>query len=59
MAQKEKDPYGTTFHRDGTVTVWNVFTQTWLHTARPSSEVLASLPSRERDRVLRHCRIDV
>lgn len=48
----------TTYHRDGTVTIWNVYTQSWdrrIH--RPSDEVLSSLDSRERERVIRHCGI--
>lgn len=41
-------------HRDGTVTVWDVYTQSWVRTARPSNQVLASLPQADRDRVVRH-----
>ena len=52
------DLYRTTFHRDGTITVWNVYTQQWLRTSQPSDAVLASLDSRERDRVIRHCDIE-
>lgn len=44
----------TTFHRDGTVTIWNVYTQGWQRTANPSDEVLASLDSKVRERVIRH-----
>lgn len=47
----------TKFHRDGTVTVWNVYTQQWERTGRPSDRVLASLESKERERVIRHCGI--
>lgn len=50
--------YKTTYHKDGSVTLWNVFTQQWLRTRRPSDEVLASLPKEERRRVMRHCGID-
>lgn len=50
-----KGAYATTFHRDGSVTVWNVYTQGWQR--RPASsvsdEVLASLPANERTRVVR------
>ena len=48
----------TTYHRDGTVTVWDVYTQTWTRTGRPDDEVLASLDSDERDRVIRHCGLE-
>lgn len=54
--KKTKSPYATTFHRDGTVTVWDVYTQSWVRTSRPSDRILASLSS-ERDRVIRHCGI--
>jgi hypothetical protein len=48
------DPYRTTLHRDGTITVWNVYRQSWERTASPSDEVLASLDPQERERVIRH-----
>ena len=47
--------YKTKYHRDGTVTVWDVYQQQWQRTARPSDAVLASLGHRERERVIRHC----
>lgn len=56
MARK---PYGTTFHRDGTVTLWNVYLQSWERAARPSDRVLASLETNERARVVRHCHLGV
>jgi hypothetical protein len=52
---KTKSAYSTTFHRDGTVTVWDVYSQSWLRTRRPSDRILASLNGKERDRVIRHC----
>ena len=52
-----RSAYATTFHRDGSVTVWNVFTQQWLRTSWPSDRVLASLGESERARVIRHCGI--
>jgi len=52
---KTADPYKTTFHRDGSITVWNVFTQTWHRTSRPSDRLLATLEEAERRRVVRHC----
>ena len=60
MATKEKKSktgYESTFHRDGTVTVWDVYSQSWLRTRRPSDRVLASLDERERNRVIKHCKI--
>lgn len=53
---KTKSPYATTYHRDGTVTVWDVYQQQWIRTARPSDRVLAACSS-DRDRIKRHCGI--
>lgn len=57
-SKTRKSPYATTFHRDGTVTVWDVYTQSWSRTSRPSDNVLASLAESERNRVIRHCGIE-
>lgn len=54
----KRDPYRTTYHRDHTVTIWDVYQQRWLRTARPSDAVLASLSPSERERVMRHCEIE-
>lgn len=51
----------TKFHRDHTVTVWNVYTQQWERTscvklvraARSANAVLPTLPERERRRIIR------
>ena len=43
----------TTLHRDGTVTMWNVYTQTWARGC-PSDRLLATLESDVRDKVMRH-----
>ncbi len=48
------DPYRTTYHRDGSVTVWCVYSQQWLRARRLSDEMLASLSTAERERVARH-----
>ena len=47
--------YRTIYHRDGTVTVWDVYQQRWtrLPASQVRDEVLASLPARERDRIMR------
>lgn len=46
--------YRTYFHRDGTVTVWDVFEQRWrrMRASNVSDAVLASLRAAERDRIL-------
>ena len=49
--------YKTTYHRDGTVTMWDVYSQSWLRRIEPgqiAAEVLASLMPEERARVMRH-----
>ena len=46
--------YKTTFHRDGSATFWDVYTQSWTRTGSPSDEQLASLPAADRERVQRH-----
>jgi len=50
-----RDTYKTTYHRDGTVTVWNIFSQTWmrLRAEHVSDPVLASLPEADRNRINR------
>lgn len=56
---KHRAPYATRFHRDGTVTVWNVYTQQWdMRTSRPSDSVLASLSREERERVIKHLKLE-
>jgi len=54
---KTADLYRTTYHRDGTITVWHVYLQRWVRTSQPTDAVLATLSPAERDRVIRHCRI--
>jgi hypothetical protein len=51
---KKKDLFGTTFHRDGSITVWDVYEQRWRRTSRPDDEILASLSVKERERVEKH-----
>ena len=55
---RRSDAYRTTYHRDGTVTVWSVYSQGWSRTDRPSDSVLASLDTSERARVIRHYHIE-
>lgn len=52
-----KTGFETKFHRDHTVTVWDVYAQSWTRTARPADHVLASLETNERTRVMKHCGI--
>lgn len=44
----------TTYHRDGSVTLWDVYQQQWVRSSAFSDEVYASLGAGERARVLRH-----
>ena len=55
MKTKSSDPYKTTYHRDHTVTIWDVYAQAWTRTGNPSDQILASLMKEERARVMRHC----
>jgi len=51
--------YRTTYHRDGTVTVWDVYSQRWTRRsaarlvaeAGHNNSVLPTLSQRERDRI--------
>ena len=42
------------YHRDGTVTLRDVFSQTWIRTANPSDQLLGGFPRPEIDRIQRH-----
>ena len=46
--------FKTKFHRDATVTIWDVYTQSWERAGRPTDAQLAALPTAERERVQRH-----
>ena len=48
------DLVNTRFHRDGTVTLWDVYAQRWERYRTVPDRVLASLTHAERERVLRH-----
>jgi len=41
------------YHRDGTVTFWDAFSQAWVQTADPSDQLLDGLPRAEIDRIQR------
>jgi hypothetical protein len=50
----KKGAYDSTFHRDGSVTVWDSINQGWIRTSRPSEQLLATLSNEERERVVSH-----
>ena len=49
-----KGAYDSTFHRDGSVTVWDVHNQGWIRTSNPSDRLLATLSSEEREKIEAH-----
>lgn len=50
-------PTSPTYHCDHTVTLWDVYSQSWTRTATPPARVVASLDPSVRERVTRHCRL--
>ena len=40
-----------TYHRDGTVTLWDASSQAWARTANPTDQQLGGLPHAEVDRI--------
>jgi len=44
----------TVYHRDHTVTVWNIYAQCWARMASVPDHILATLNDRERARIKRH-----
>lgn len=58
MTTPRHDPYRTTYHRDGDVTVWSVYRQGWVRcpASEVSDETLASLSAGERARIERHAK---
>lgn len=44
----------TIYHRDGSVTIWDVYSQQARRLREPSDRLLASLDEKERQRVIRH-----
>ena len=51
---RPRSPYDSTFHRDGSVTAWDVSAQAWTRTSAPSDAILASLSSEERAKIIAH-----
>lgn len=55
MSFANRPPTGdTTYHRDGTVTIWDCLRQLWMRGNNPSDELLATLGSDEREKVIKH-----
>jgi len=45
----------TVYHRDGTLTYWSVYQQSWcVHVVRIPDQELAAMNDTERSRILRH-----
>jgi hypothetical protein len=44
----------TTYHRDGSITIWDVYQQRWTRTMMLSDELWASLSEGERIKISRH-----
>jgi hypothetical protein len=42
------------YHRDGTVTLWDVLSREWVRTDNPSDQLLGTLPRAEIDRIRRY-----
>ena len=51
----QKTKMKTKYHRDGTVTLWDIYRQAWvrIRASRISDEILSSLSSHERTRIAR------
>ena len=54
LKPKIKTAYASTYHRDGSVSAWDVYTQQWTRQVAFGAAQLASLGAKERDRILRH-----
>jgi len=44
----------TTYHRDGTITVWDCIQQQWVRGDNPSDDLLATMPRYERSAAIAH-----
>ncbi len=55
MTATIKSNYMTTFHRDGSVSYWNVYQQQWVReqASEVSDQDLASMSSGDRERVVK------
>ena len=54
MNPTNKANRANTYHRDGTVSYWDVYRQQWQRSSSVSDQVLASMDDAERARVQRH-----
>jgi nitrate reductase alpha subunit len=52
-----KPDLANTYHRDGTVSYWDIYCQQWRRDDDPSDEALASMTDAERARMISHCDI--
>lgn len=50
----KKGAYDSTFHKDGSVTVWDGHNQGWIRTSNPSDRLLSTLSTEEREKVEAH-----
>lgn len=50
--------YKTTYHRDGTITYWDVYEQVWhrASSADISDRIMASFSHEEREKIERHAK---
>lgn len=50
---QNKPAYKTTYHRDGSVTLWDIYQQRWtrVRASRISDDVLSTLSPEERKRI--------
>lgn len=51
---KVKGPYDSTYHRDGTLTYWNVYKQKWERGRDIPDHILATFDAKDRARTLKH-----
>ena len=55
IVQTPRDPYRTVCHRDGSVSWWSVYTQTWHRTrVLPPDQDMAAMNAAERRRIALH-----
>ncbi len=49
-----KGALDSTFHRDGSVTIWDSHDQGWIRTSHPSDRLLSTLSREEREKIEAH-----
>ena len=47
----KKGAYDSTFHKNGSVTIWDCHNQGWIRTSNPSVRLLSTLSTEEREKV--------